>query len=98
MRLPYVCFLLFVLLFVFLVDFFLSLLCPFLATMSYFLAVLCLFSLLFLFYFVLRNCSRFNLVWLCLSCDHAWIRSGSVNVRQTTNNNFKQILIIKALS
>ena len=30
--------------------------------------------------------SRFDLVWFRLSCDHGWIRSGSVNVRkqQTT--------------
>ena len=25
--------------------------------------------------------SRFDLVWFRLSCDHGWIRSGSVNVR-----------------
>ena len=31
--------------------------------------------------------SRFDLVWFRLSCDHGWIRSGSVNVRKTTNNN-----------
>ena len=28
--------------------------------------------------------SRFDLVWFRLSCDHGWIRSGSVNVRKTT--------------
>ena len=30
-----------------------------------------------------------DLVWFRLSCDHGWIRSGSVNVRkqQTTKNN-----------
>ena len=27
--------------------------------------------------------SRFDLVWFRLSCDHGWIRSGSVNVRKT---------------
>ena len=26
--------------------------------------------------------SRFDLVWFRLSCDHGWIRSGSVNVRK----------------
>ena len=29
----------------------------------------------------LRTCSRFDLVWFRLSCDHDWIRSGSVSVR-----------------
>ena len=52
--------------------------CLLLAT---FLSVLfCLFSLL-------TSDSRFDLVWFRLSCDHGWIRSGSVNVRKTTNNN-----------
>ena len=52
--------------------------CPLLAT---FLSVLfCLLSLL-------TSDSRFDLVWFRLSCDHGWIRSGSVNVRKTTNNN-----------
>ena len=37
----------------------------------------------FLFYFFLRNCSRFDLIWFRLSCDDGWIRSGSVNVRKT---------------
>ena len=50
--------------------------CPLLAT---FLSVLfCLLSLLI-------SDSRFDLVWFRLSCDHGWIRSGSVNVRKTTN-------------
>ena len=31
--------------------------------------------------------SRFDLVWVRLSCDHGWIRSGSVNVRNNNNNN-----------
>ena len=47
---------------------------------GYFLSVLfCLLSMLI-------SDSRFDLVWFCLSCDHGWIRSGSVNVRkqQTT--------------
>ena len=49
------------------------------ATMSfagYFLSVLfCLLSMLI-------SDSRFDLVWFRLSCDHGWIRSGSVNVRK----------------
>ena len=50
--------------------------CPLLAT---FLSVL--FCLLFL----LTSDSRFDLVWFRLSCDHGWIRSGSVNnVSKTT--------------
>ena len=28
-----------------------------------------------------------DLVWFRLSCDHGWIRSGSVNVRKQQNNN-----------
>ena len=47
--------------------------CPLLAT--FLSIVLSLFSLLFF----LRTCSRFDLVWFRLSCDHGWIRSGSVN-------------------
>ena len=51
----------------------------FIATMSfagYFLYVLfCLLSMLI-------SDSRFDLVWFRLSCDHGWIRSGSVNVRK----------------
>ena len=47
--------------------------CPLLATS---LSVLfCLLSMLIFG-------SRFDLVWFRLSCDHAWIRSGSVNVRK----------------
>ena len=49
--------------------------CPLLATS---LSVLfCLLSLL-------TSNSRFDLVWFRLSCDHGWIRSGSVHVRKTT--------------
>ena len=51
----------------------------FIATMSfagYFLSVL--FCLLSMFI----SDSRFDLVWFSLSCDHGWIRSGSVNVRK----------------
>ena len=52
--------------------------CPLLAT---FLSVLfCLLSLP-------TSDFRFDLVWFRLACDHGWIRSGSVNVRKTTNNN-----------
>ena len=32
----------------------------------------------------LRTYPRFDLVWFRLSCDHGWIRSGSVDVRKTT--------------
>ena len=43
---------------------------------GYFLSVLfCLLS-------ILISDSRFDLVWFRLSCDHGWIRSGSVNVRK----------------
>ena len=51
----------------------------FIATMSfagYFLPILfCMLSMLI-------SDSRFDLVWFRLSCDHGWIRSGSVNVRK----------------
>ena len=81
MRLPLVClYCLCVFLFVFYIFIFyiLSRRCPLLAT---FLSVLfCLLSLLIFD-------SRFDLVWFRLSCDHGWIRSGSVNARKTTNNN-----------
>ena len=55
--------------------------CPLLATSCpsfsvYFLSVLfCLLSMLI-------SDSQFDLVWFRLSCDHGWIRSGSVNVRK----------------
>ena len=47
--------------------------CPLLATScpSFF----CVLSMLI-------SDSRFDLVWFRLSCDHGWIRSGSVNVRK----------------
>ena len=47
--------------------------CPLLATScpSFF----CLLTMLI-------SDSRFDLVWFRLSCDHGWIRSGSVNVRK----------------
>ena len=49
--------------------------CPLLATFLF--VFFCLLSLL------ISN-SRFDSVWFRLSCDHSWIRSGSVNVRKTT--------------
>ena len=66
----------------------------FIATMSfagYFLPVLfCMLSMLI-------SDSRFDLVWFRLSCDHGWIRSGSVNVRkqqQNNNNNCKENMTV----
>ena len=47
--------------------------CPLLATSLS--VLLCLLSMLI-------SDSRFDLVWFRLSCDHGWIRSGSVNVRK----------------
>ena len=38
-------------------------------------------SLLSAFPAYLRTYTRFDLVWFRLSCDHDWIRSGSVSVR-----------------
>ena len=55
--------------------FILSRRCPLLATFL---------SLLFCLLSMLISDSRFDLVWFRLSCDHGWIRSGSVNVRKTT--------------
>ena len=65
-----------------LVCFYCLCVCVFLsiATMSfagYFLAR----SLLSAFPAYLRTFFRFDFVWFRLSCDHGWIRSGSVNVR-----------------
>ena len=54
----------------------LSLLCPFLHGDD----VLCWLLSCPLSSF-LRTCSRFDLVWFCLTCDHGWTRSGLVNVR-----------------
>ena len=67
----------------------------FIATMSfagYFLPVLfCMLSMLI-------SDSRFDLVWFRLSCDHGWIRSGSVNVRkQQTTTTTLQILTLRFL-
>ena len=43
-------------------------------------------SVLFCLLSLLISDSRFDLVWFRLSCDHGWIRSGSVNVRKITTN------------
>ena len=34
--------------------------------------------------------SRFDLIWFRLSCDHGWIRSGSVNVRKQQQQQQQQ--------
>ena len=47
--------------------------CPLLATSL---------SVLFCLLSMRISDSRFDLVWFRLSCDHGWIRSGSVNVRK----------------
>ena len=66
------CLCVFVCVFYFYFYFCVSRRCPLLAT---FLSVLlCLLSMLIPDF-------RFDLVWFRLSCDHGWIRSGSVNVR-----------------
>ena len=50
---------------------------------GYFLSVLfCLLSMLI-------SDSRFDLAWFRLSCDHGWIRSGSVNVRKQQQQQLK---------
>ena len=58
--------------------------CPLLATSL---------SVLFCLLSMLISDSRFDLVWFRPSCDHGWIRSGSVNVRKqqitTTTNLFQ---------
>ena len=64
----------------------------FIATMSfagYFLPVLfCMLSMLI-------SDSRFDLVWFRLSCDHGWIRSGSVNVRKQQQQQQQQSVPIR---
>ena len=66
----------------------------FIATMSfagYFLPVLCcMLSMLI-------SDSRFDLVWFRLSCDHGWIRSGSVNVRKQQQQQQQHIIFLKTL-
>ena len=65
------------------------------ASSLFLLSVCCMFSILsrrclllatslpvlFCLLSMLISDSRFDLVWFRLSCDHGWIRSGSVNVR-----------------
>ena len=41
--------------------------------------------------------SRFDLVWFRLSCDHGWIRSGSVNVRKQQQQLYYTILYYSIL-
>ena len=52
----------------------------FIATMSFFAGFF--LPVLFCMLSMLISDSRFDLVWFRLSCDHGWIRSGSVNVRK----------------
>ena len=83
MWLPFVCFFVCVFVFLFLGDLFLflSLLCPFLVTISFASYFLVRFLLpTFLLLFSKQTCSRFDLAWFRRSCDHGWVRSGSVNV------------------
>ena len=61
----------------------------FIATMS-FAGYFLVRSLLSAFPAYLRTYFRLNLVWFRLSCDHGWIRSGSVNVRLTTATTFSE--------
>ena len=42
----------------------------------------CSFSSVWFSCYFSRTCSRFDLVWFRLSCDHGWIRSGSVIVKK----------------
>ena len=55
--------------------------CPLLATSL---------SVLFCLLSMLISDSRFDLVWFRLSCDHGWIRSGSVNVRKQQQQQQQQ--------
>ena len=55
--------------------------CPLLATSL---------SVLFCLLSMLIPDSRFDLVWFRLSCDHGWIRSGSVNVRKQQQQQQQQ--------
>ena len=47
-----------------------------------------LLSVLFCMLSMLISDSRFDLVWFRVSCDHGWIRSGSVNVRKQQQQTF----------
>ena len=57
--------------------------CPLLATSL---------SVLFCLLSMLISDSRFDLVWFRLSCDHGWIRSGSVNVRKQQQQQLERNL------
>ena len=59
----------------------------FIATMSLLATSL---SVLFCLLSMLISDSRFDLVWFHLSCDHGWIRSGSVNVRKQQQQQQQQ--------
>ena len=59
----------------------------FIATMSFAGYIL---SVLFCMLSMLISDSRFDLVWFRLSCDHGWIRSGSVNVRKQQQQQQQQ--------
>ena len=62
--------------------------CPLLATSL---------SVLFCLLSMIISGSRFDLVWFRLSCDHGWIRSGSVNVRkQQQHNEEKHITTVRS--
>ena len=39
--------------------------------------------------------SRFDLVWFRLSCDHGWIRSGSVNVRKQQKQKHQRTMVMR---
>ena len=87
MRLPLVCFYC-------LLDFYfcLSRRYPLLATFS---------SVLFCLLSLVISDFRFDLIWFRLSCDHGWIRSGSVNVRlktTTTTTTTRHIQVLRTTS
>ena len=44
-------------------------------------------SLLSAFFAILQTYSRLDLVWFRPSCDHGWIRSGSVKCEINNNSN-----------
>ena len=72
----------FLFIFGYFIIYLLFLLCPLLATMSFAGYFLVRFLLSAFPAFFLRPCSRFDLVWFRLSCNHGgWILSGSVRVR-----------------
>ena len=64
--------------------------CPSLATMPFAGYVLVHFLLSAFPVFFVRTCSRFDMVSFHLSCDHDWIRIGSVDARLTTNHHHHQ--------